>query len=318
MAGPTLQDIKAGAIAAAVPPAAAAVRPALAGSARPSSRPSGFRSRFRAYLRDPFFATACAILLTMAFLALSADLLVPHDPMDMVAAPLLWPGQDLGYPLGTDALGRDLLAGVVHGSRASLMVGLSAASIGLLIGATIGAVAGYFGGFVDNALMRLAELFQTVPSILLVIAILSIGEPSLALIAFAIGLASWPMVARLVRSQFLTLRESDFVLAARSLGYGTGRIIVGEILPNALPTVIVATSVMVANGILAEAGLSFLGLGDNNLVSWGSMVGNGRQVLRSEWYVSAIPGFAIVLTVLSFNILGDRLNDILNPRAEPA
>ena len=192
------------------------------------------------------------------------------------------------------------------------------AAVAIDRGATIGALAGYFGGFVDNALMRLAELFQTVPSILLVIAILSIGDPSLPLIAFAIGLSSWPMVARLVRSQFLTLRESDFVLAARSLGYGTGRIIISEILPNALPTVIVATSVMVANGILAEAGLSFLGLGDNNLVSWGSMVGNGRQVLRSEWFVSAIPGIAIILTVLSFNIMGDRLNDILNPRAELA
>src|SRR6266702_1592488 len=184
----------------------------------------------------------------------------------------------------------------------------------LLIGAV--AIAGYFGGIIDNILVRLTELFQTIPAILLVIVILAIGDPSIFLIVLSIGLASWPMIARLARSQFMTLRDADFVMAARGLGYGTTRIIVGEILPNALPTLVVATSVLVANGILAEAGLSFLNLGDPNRVSWGSLIGSGRTMLRSEWYLTALPGLAIVLTVLSINIIGDRLTDILNPRSE--
>jgi peptide/nickel transport system permease protein len=268
-----------------------------------------------AWLRDPFLWLAAIILTTVTILALAADLIYPGDPLDMVAPPLVWPGQDLAYPLGTDALGRDLAAGIVHGSRVSLMVGVFAALIGLVIGTTVGALAGYFGGIIDNVLVRLTELFQTIPTILLVIVILAIGDPSVSLIVLAIGIASWPMIARLARAQFMALREADFVMAARGLGYGTGRIIVREILPNALPTLVVATSVLVANGILAEAGLSFLNLGDPNRVSWGSLIGSGRSMLRDEWYLTALPGLAIVLTVLSVNIIGDRLTDILNPRS---
>jgi peptide/nickel transport system permease protein len=233
----------------------------------------------------------------------------------MVDAPLLWPGENWAHPLGTDQLGRDVAAGIVHGARVSLLVGFFAALIGLVIGTAIGATSGYFGGILDNILVRITELFQTIPTILLVIVILAIGDPSVPLIVFAIGIASWPMIARLARAQFMTLRDADFVMAARGLGYGTARIILSEILPNALPTIVVATSVLVANGILAEAGLSFLNLGDPNQVSWGSLIGNGRSMLRSEWYLSALPGLAIVLTVLSVNIIGDRLTDILNPRS---
>jgi peptide/nickel transport system permease protein len=276
-------------------------------SAKPRSSP--------VWLRDPFLWLAAILLTTVTILALAADLIYPGDPLDMVAPPLVWPGQDLAYPLGTDALGRDLAAGIVHGSRVSLMVGVFAALIGLVIGTTVGALAGYFGGIIDNVLVRLTELFQTIPTILLVIVILAIGDPSVSLIVLAIGIASWPMIARLARAQFMALREADFVMAARGLGYGTGRIILREILPNALPTLVVATSVLVANGILAEAGLSFLNLGDPNRVSWGSLIGSGRTMLRDEWYLTALPGLAIVLTVLSVNIIGDRLTDILNPRS---
>jgi peptide/nickel transport system permease protein len=268
-----------------------------------------------AWLRDPLLWLAAMALLTVTICALAADVIYPGDPLDMVAPPLLWPGRDLAYPLGTDALGRDLAAGIVHGARVSLLVGTFAALIGLLIGTTIGALAGYFGGLVDNILVRLTELFQTIPTILLVIVILAIGGPSVFLIVLAIGIASWPMIARLARAQFMALREADFVMAARGLGYGTTRIIAREILPNALPTLVVATSVLVANGILAEAALSFLNLGDPNRVSWGSLIGSGRTMLRDEWYLTALPGLAIVLTVLSVNIIGDRLTDILNPRS---
>jgi peptide/nickel transport system permease protein len=275
------------------------------------------RPNLLTWLQDPFLCVAVILLIGIISIALAANLIYPNDPLDMIAQPLLWPGQDMNFPLGTDALGRDLAAGIVHGARVSLLVGFFAALIGLVIGTTIGALAGYFGGMVDNVLVRLTELFQTIPAILLVVVILAIGEPSVFLIVLSIGLASWPMIARLARSQFMALREADFVMAARGLGYGTLRIILGEILPNALPTIVVATSVLVANGILAEAGLSFLNLSDPNQVSWGSLIGNGRAMLRDEWYLAALPGLAIILTVLSINIIGDRLTDILNPRSGP-
>jgi peptide/nickel transport system permease protein len=287
-------------------------------SARSDASPPPQRAKRRsspAYLRDPFLWAAVIVLASVILLGIAAPLIYPGDPLDMVAQPLLWPGEAMAHPLGTDALGRDLAAGIVHGARVSLLVGFSAAMIGLVIGTTVGALAGYFGGVIDNVLVRLTELFQTIPTILLVIVILAIGDPSVSLIVLAIGIASWPMIARLARSQFMALRDADFVMAARGLGYGTGRIILREILPNALPTIVVATSVLVANGILAEAGLSFLNLGDPNQVSWGSLIGSGRTMLRSEWYLTAIPGLAIILTVLSINIIGDRLTDVLNPRS---
>jgi peptide/nickel transport system permease protein len=280
-----------------------------------ASPPQSARRLAPAYLRDPFLWAAVIVLAGIILLAATAPLIYPGDPLDMVDAPLLWPGENWAHPLGTDQLGRDVAAGIVHGARVSLLVGFFAALIGLVIGTAIGATAGYFGGVTDNVLVRITELFQTIPTVLLVIVILAIGDPSVPLIVFAIGIAAWPMIARLARAQFMTLREADFVMAARGLGYGTGRIILCEILPNALPTLVVATSVLVANGILAEAGLSFLNLGDPNQVSWGSLIGNGRSMLRSEWYLSALPGLAIVLTVLSVNIIGDRLTDILNPRS---
>lgn len=266
-------------------------------------------------LKDPFLVFSVLVILAVFAMAVFAQTLYPDDPMDMVAMPLLWPGADMMYPLGTDSLGRDLTAGIVHGSRASLLVGFSSAALGLLIGTTIGALAGYFGGWLEDVLVRITEIFQTIPTMLLIIVILAIGDASLDLIALSIGLASWPMIARLARAEFKALREADFVMAARGLGYGTPRIIVREILPNALPTLIVAASVLVANGILLESAVSFLNLGDPNVVSWGSLIGNGRTQIRTEWYLSALPGVAIVLTVLSLNIIGDRLTDILNPRS---
>jgi peptide/nickel transport system permease protein len=232
----------------------------------------------------------------------------------MVARPLLRPGQDLRFPLGTDSLGRDVAAGLAHGARISLLIGFSAVSISLLIGTLIGTVAGYFGGRLDDLLVHLTELFQTLPTFLFVIVLVTIGQPSVMLITLSIGVASWPTIARLARAEFRSLRESDFVMAARSLGYSNARIIFCEILPNALPPIIVTTSVMVATAILNESALSFLGLGDPNLVSWGSMIGAGREMLRTAWYLTAFPGAMIVLAVLSLNLLGDALNDALNPR----
>ena len=273
--------------------------------------------RLRAFLHNPTFVAGVIILSFFVLVALFADVLYPGDPLDMVGSPVLWPGDDAEFPLGTDSLGRDVLAGLVHGARASLLVGLSAAAIGLAIGMVVGAAAGFFGGWVDTLLMRIVELFQTTPTFLLVVVIVAIGEPTLQTIALAIGIASWPTVARLVRAQFRSLREADFVMAARSLGYSNLRIIAQEILPNALPPVVVAASVMIANAILTEAGLSFLNMRDPNVVSWGGMIGNGRDLLRTAWFLTALPGVAIAAAVLSLNLVGDGLNEILNPRSDP-
>jgi len=290
--------------------------PNLHGAAKPAATPlPSFGGRFlEILLTNPAFLGGTVLLVLFLLVALLAGVLYPDDPLGMVARPLLWPGEDWAYPLGTDSLGRDVAALVAHGSRVSIIVGLSSALIGLGIGLVVGAVGGYVGGWTDSLLMRLTELFQTVPTFLLVIIIVAISEPSVATIAFAIGVASWPTIARLVRAEFRSLREADFVMAARATGSGSLRIIVLEILPNALPPVIVSTSVLVANAILTEAGLSFLRMGDPNAISWGGLIGQGRDLLRVAWFLTAVPGVAVALAVLSLNLVGDGLNDVLNPR----
>ena len=277
--------------------------------------PTGYsESVWTALLRNPSALIGATMLALVLTLALLAGTLYPGDPLDMVAMPMLWPGDDPGYFLGSDSLGRDVAAGIAHGARGSLLIAASATLISVLIGGLVGALAGYHGGKLGDVLMRLCEVFQTVPSFLLVIVIVAIGNPTLGVIALAIGISSWPTVARLVRAEFRTLREADFVTAARSLGFGNSAIILREILPNALPPLIVTTSVMVATAILIESALAFLGLGDPNRVSWGSLIGAGREMLRTAWYLTAFPGAMIVATVLSLNLVGDTLNDALNPR----
>ena len=267
-----------------------------------------------AFLRDPAAMAGLILLVMMAGLALFAPWVYPGDPLAMVTRPLLWPGEDWAHPLGSDSMGRDVLVGIAHGARISLVVGLIAAVLSVAIGVLVGALGGYFGGWLDDLMVRITELFQTVPSFLLVIVLVTIGRPSATVVVFAIGLASWPVIARLVRAEFRSLRDREFVLAARAQGYGHARIIVSEILPNAAPPVIVTTSVLVATAILMESALSFLGLSDPNIVSWGRMVGEGREFLRTAWYLSAAPGIAILLTVFALNLVGDGLNDALNPR----
>jgi len=271
-------------------------------------------SSFVAFLRNPSAMAGALILLLLGGVAVFAHILFPGDPLDMVAMPLLTPGEDADFPLGSDTLGRDVAAGIAHGARVTLMTGAVAAIISLLIGVLIGSMAGYFGGWLEDVLVRITEVFQTIPSFLLVIVLVVIGEPSVTTIILAIGLASWPVIARVVRAEFRSLRESDFVLAARSQGFSNMRIIFQEILPNALPPVIVTTSVIVASAILIESGLSFLGMGDPNVVSWGSMIGEGREQLRTAWYLTALPGVFIILTVMALNLVGDGLNDAFNPR----
>lgn len=268
----------------------------------------------RILAKNPQAVVAGVFLTLLIMVAVTASWLFPGDPLAMAAPPLLWPGEDAQFLLGSDSLGRDVMAGLAHGVRVSLLVGVVSAATSLLIGLAVGCLSGYFGGWVDGVLMRVTEFFQAIPSFLLVIVLVVIGGADVKIVILAIGIASWPVIARLARAEFRSLREAEFVLAARTQGFGNARIIFCEILPNALSPVIVTTSVLVATAILMEAALAFLGLGDPNVVSWGSMIGEGREQLRTAWYLTAIPGGAIVLTVLSLNLLGDALNDALNPR----
>jgi peptide/nickel transport system permease protein len=268
----------------------------------------------RRFLRNPSAWLGLVVLAAVLLMAIVAGLLYPGDPQAMVARPYLWPGQDPAFPLGTDNLGRDVSAGVFHGARVSLWIGIVSAAICLLIGTLVGALGGYFGGWIDDLLTRLTEAVQTMPSFLFLIVLVAIFQPTISTITLGIGLVSWPTVARLVRAEFRRLRGQDFVLAARSLGLPHWRIIFQEILPNALPPLIVTTSVIVASAILMESALAFLGLGDPNVLSWGMMIGNGRAVIRTAWYLSAVPGILIVLTVLGVNLLGEALNDAVNAR----
>lgn len=254
------------------------------------------------------------ILLVVIAGAVLADGLFPQDAMRIVATPELWPLQESQHLLGSDAMGRDIAAMIVHGARASLLIGTFAALAATLIGVSVGALAAYYGGWVDELVMRVAELFQTIPNLIFLLGIVAILGPNLANITLAIGFVSWNGIARLTRAEFLTLRERDFVNACRASGMGDLRIIVGEILPNALPPIIVLSSLTVASAILFESALSFLGLGDPNIASWGRMIGDGRTLIRTSWFICAIPGAAIMLTVLALNLVGDGLNDALNPK----
>jgi peptide/nickel transport system permease protein len=247
-------------------------------------------------------------------MAASAPVVYPGDPWRMVTRPFLWPGQHPDHPLGSDALGRDVAAGIFHGARVSLLIGTTATLAAVGLGVLVGAVAGYYSGRTDDVLMRLTELFQTMPFFVFAIVIVAIFRPSVWSIVAAIATVSWPTVARLVRGEVIALRGREFVQSCVALGMPDRRIIFTHVLPNTLAPIIVTASVMVATAILTESSLAFLGLGDPNVISWGTMIGAGREMLRTAWYLTALPGLAILLTVLGLNLVGEGLNDALNPR----
>ncbi|MDB5818889.1 MAG: transporter permease [Rhizobacter sp.] len=266
------------------------------------------------FLQRRLAVAGLVFLLLVVIGALLAPVVYHGDPLDMVGQPLTWPGQEAASPLGTDSLGRDVATGIAYGARVSLAVGAVATLAALVLGVAVGAAAGYLGGRTDDLLMRLTEVFQTVPTFVLLIVIVVVLQPSLATVTLSIAAVSWPSLARLVRGEVLALRGREFVQSCITVGMSHTRIVVTQILPNCLAPVIVTASIMMASAILMEAGLAFLGLGDPNVVSWGSMIGNGRDSIRTAWYLCAIPGVAIILTVLSINLVAEGLNDVLNPR----
>jgi peptide/nickel transport system permease protein len=269
---------------------------------------------WRRFARNRGALLGLGILIVVIAVAVFAPLLYPASPWKMVQRPFLPPFAMEAVPLGTDTLGRNVAAGLAYGARVSLIVGIVSTAVALLIGVPLGAVAGYYGGLVDDVAMRFTEFFQTIPSFALAIVLVAILEPSLTSITLAIAIVSWPPVARLVRAEVMSLKTREFVDAARLAGLSNGRILLREILPNAMSPIIVMASLMVATAILLESALSFLGLGDPNIMSWGYMIGAARTVIRTAWWLSFFPGVAILLAVLALNLIGEGLNDALNPR----
>jgi len=267
---------------------------------------------WRRLVRSRSALLGLAILTAVVLAAATAPIAFPGSPFRRVAPPFLPPFGS--YLFGTDVLGRDVAAGIAHGARTSLMIGLLATAAAVAVGTVIGGVAGYYGGLVDDVLMRVTEFFQTIPTFLFAILLVAILTPSIKSIVIAIAVVSWPAVARLVRGEFLAMRRREFVQACISLGMSDRRVIFRHILPNCLSPIIVTGSLIVATAILIESALSFLGLGDPNTMSWGFMIGAGRTFLRTAWWLCTIPGIAILLTVLAINLLGEGLNDTLNPR----
>ncbi|MET3890976.1 peptide/nickel transport system permease protein [Bosea sp. OAE506] len=271
-------------------------------------------SLLKLYFRSPPAVIGLLLLILVLAMAVSADWLYPRDPLALAGRPLIWPFANPRFLLGTDNSGRDIAAQIFHGARISLLIGLVATLISVVIGITIGAVAGYYGDWVDTILMRVTEAFQTLPNFILLLVLVAVFGSTITTVTVAIGIVSWPASARLTRAEFLSLRNREFVQAGRTLGLRDVKLIFGEILPNALPPVIVYASVVMAIAILLESALAFLKLSDPNVASWGNLIGAGRDVLRVQWYVSAIPGVAILVTVLAVSLVGQGLNDALNPR----
>ena len=267
----------------------------------------------RVFLRNRGAVVGLVILLLIGLMAATAPIVFPFSPWDMQGAPFAPPGQE-GFWLGSDSLGRDVAADIAYGSYVSLLVGVVSTAVSLALGVVLGALAGYAGGWVDDVLMRFTEFFQTVPSFILAVVLVAIFTPSITSIVIAIAIVSWPPVTRVVRAEFMTLRRREFVQAAEVLGRSQFAIVFQDILPNALSPIIVLASLMVASAILLEAALSFLGLGDPNLMSWGFMIGAGRSVIRLAWWMSVFPGLALFLTVLALNLVGEGLSDATNPR----
>jgi peptide/nickel transport system permease protein len=278
---------------------------------RRRARPAGPLRRFA---RNRAAIAGALVVLIAIIVAIGAPWYYVRDPLRIVGRPEVWPFTNPRFPLGTDSLGRDIASMLAWGARASLMIGICAAVTTTIIGVAIGAVAAYFGRWVDEALMRLTEMFQIVPGLIFVLSIVSIVGGTITNITIAVGVVSWTQIARLTRAEILTLRDREYVQACRSMGMGDFRILLLEILPNALPPIVVLSSLSVAGAILYESAVSFLGLGDPNVASWGRLIGEGRTLIRTSWYICAMPGICIMLLVLALNLVGDGLNDALNPK----
>jgi peptide/nickel transport system permease protein len=271
---------------------------------------------WRHFKRSKIAMAGLVVLVVMYLVALFAPLLAPYDPIaqkDIVSTSFLHPSAQ--HWLGTDRFGRDILSRIIYGARISLLIGFVATLISVTLGTMLGAFAGFFGGKVDNILMRFTDMVMAFPRLVLLIMIVALFSPSMAVIITVLGLTQWPNTTRIVRGDVLSLREREFIQAAHALGMSKWRIIFKHLIPNVLAPVIVTATLGIGNTIVLEAGLSFLGLGvQPPTPSWGNMVADGRDSLLGAWWVATFPGLAIVITVLAFNLVGDGLRDALDPR----
>ena len=282
----------------------------------PSSNRSGLAMALdlvRRLFATRFGGVGVVILLAVLTLSILAPLFASSSPTD-IGSPSMQP-PSWQHPLGTDSLGRDVRSVLLYAGRSSLIIGFCAAAMAFLIGGTIGALAGYFRGPLAAVLLRITDLFHTLPAIIIVLFSVSLLGASFWLQVAAVALAIWPIEARLVYGQFITLSEREFVLAARAAGLSTGHVIFREILPNALPMVIVQVALDASTAILIEAGLGFLGLSDPTVPSWGEMLNRGQEFLELAWWMSVFPGMAIAIAVLGFNLFADGVTEMFNPRA---
>lgn len=263
-------------------------------------------------VRTPAGAIGLTLTVVVVALAVFAEVIAPFDPFNPVGPPLEGPSPD--HLMGTDDLGRDVFSGVVHGARASLLLGLGVAGLVALIGVAVGMVSGYYGAFVDDVLMRITEAFQVLPRFFLAIVVIALFGPGLDRIIIVLGFSSWAIVARVVRAEVLSSREQEFVEAARALGASDVRIVVSHLAPGVLPATVTFVTLMVAQAILVEASLGFLGLSDPSVMSWGILAGNAQRFLRVAWWLALFPGAAIAVAVLGINLLGDGLTHALSVR----
>lgn len=266
------------------------------------------------FAKNRLALTGAFIVLLLLLVALFAPLISPYNPTATDVHNMLSPPSK-SHVFGTDELGRDVFSRMMWGSRISLQVGFVAVGIAIFIGIIVGALAGYYGGVVDSILMRFVDIMLAIPTLFLILAVIAIVEPSVFVIMVVIGITSWMGISRLVRAEFLTLKERDFVLAAKSLGANDIRIIFRHILPNALAPVFVTATFRIAGAILLESGLSFLGLGvQPPTPSWGNILTSGKDNIEVAWWLSLYPGIAILIAALSYNLVGEGLRDALDPR----
>jgi ABC-type dipeptide/oligopeptide/nickel transport system permease subunit len=280
----------------------------------PPRSPGNLRRIWRAFRRNRIAMFGLVVVLVMAFGAVFAPVIAPYDPIEPHYTQRLAPPSS-DFLLGTDELGRDIFSRLLHGASTSLVIGFTAQAVATLLGIVIGMVSGWYGGWIDDVMMRVTDAFFAIPTLMFLIVWVAILEPSKESIFIALGLIGWPNDARMMRSQVLAVKELEYVVAARAMGASPLRIMIQHLLPNTIAPVIVLASLGIAGAILAESGLSFLGLGVQiPYPSWGSMINMGGNYTTSAWWYAIYPGLAIMLTVLGFNFIGDGLRDALDPK----
>lgn len=273
-----------------------------------------WRAMARLYARNRAAVFGAVLMLGILGLAFIGPLFEKHQYFDLVGRPKSKPGAERTPWLGTDYIGRDVWAQIVHGGATTLKIAVISAALAATIGITIGALSGFFGGWVDSVLTRIIGLFQVLPAVLFSMVLVSLFKPTFATVTIAIGAVTWTPTARLARAEFIRLKNLEFVRAARAIGTGNLRLMRRVILPNAIPPLIVSTTLAMGSAILFEAGLSFLGLTDPNVGSWGLMIGSNREYILDMWWAVTVPGIAIFLTVLAISLIGDGLTDAFNPK----